>query len=355
MRCVVAGAALSLAGCSRASTHGARFYGAKTYGSEAQFNPLSQLLNEGFNNLTLYSADLGIARQPYRKSLANLGHALANVNDAYRRYGWRRALTNEFFPATGLEGGQWLPNYQDHLFGSGMVSVRLEEWFRFQQVPMPALMSYLTMTASHALNEVVEQPNPLSVDALTDLLVFDNLGFLLWRSGRLQQALSGRVSLTSWALQPVFTGPTGSIENTGQSFVLRFPLPRTSRWRGIYYYGVNHVLGVSRSMGHGRWLSAGLGAGSNVVVVSDSATDTRTVSLGPRLGVFYDRENSLLASLMVENSRGTLATVNVYPGLLRIAGSSPGIWLAIRKRGGHRVGLTMPLGLGAGYGKGQVR
>jgi hypothetical protein len=71
--------------------------------------------------------------------------------------------------------------------------------------------------------------------------------------------------------------------------------------------------------------------------------------------VFYDCNNSLLASLLWENSRGTLATINVYPGLTHIAGRSPGFWLAIRERGGHRLGFTLPLGLGLGYGNGELR
>lgn len=346
-----------MSGCARASkTSPPRFYTAKPYGSERQFNPLTELVNEGYNNLMLYSPDLGIGRQPYRQAFKNLGHSLQNIERDYRVYGWHRALTNELFPLTGLEGGQWLPNYQDHLIGSGMVSARMEEWYAKHDAPMPVVLSYLTMTASHVLNEVIEQPNPMSVDAMTDLVVFDNLGFLLFRNDHVQRAFSGRVTLTSWAWQPVYTLPTHAIENTGQSFVLRFPLPFVAPdWRGFYLYGVSHVLGLSHDLGNGRSISFGAGAGSDVVIESDSVTDTRSVSLGLRVGAFYDRDNSLLASMLYEHTRGTLATINVYPGLLHVWGASPGLWINIRERGGHRFGFTLPLGLGLGYGGGMVR
>ena len=111
--------------------------------------------------------------------------------------------------------------------------------------------------------------------------MFDNLGFLLFRSERVQRPFSGRVTFTSWALQQVLTWPTWSLENTGQSFVLKFPLPRTTEWCGFYSSVLTHILGASRDLANGR---------------------------SPLFG-----------------------------------------------GGGHRFGLIIPLGLGVGYGHGEVR
>lgn len=301
-RCVtLAAAAAADTACTRPPSktppRSPRFHAKRAYGSASQFNPLSQLLNEGFNNITLFTDDLGVARQPWGASARNLSSSLANIPSAYRAAGLRRVATNELLPLTGREGGQWVPNYQDHLIGSGMVAARMTEWFEAHGFPHPAWWSYGTMTASHVLNELVERPNPRSVDAISDLVVFDNLGFLLFRSERVQRVFSERVELTSWGWQPVLTAPQGAIENAGQSFVLRFPLKRqsdTSRLdrlvRGFYFWGVTHVLGLSHPLAAGRSLSWGVGAGAKRVTASDATHDFRTVTIGPRAGLFLDKE-----------------------------------------------------------------
>ena len=328
---------------------GRRFYTGKTYGSEGQFNPLTQLINEGYNNVALHSADLGLGRQPYGREIRNLAHSLSHIEQSYRQYGWSRAFHNEIFPLTGREGGQWVPNYQDHLFGSGMVSVRMTEWFTQHGYSHPELLSYTTMLASHVLNEIIEEPEPFSVDALTDLLIFDQAGFFLWRNDWIQRWFSGRVTLTNWAGQPVVTFPNNGIENTSQSFVLQAPLPYTKKWRAFYFWGVTHIIGVSRDIGNGQSISGGIGEGATQLLKTDTLTDTRTVTLAPKAGIFYDRNGSLMASFILEASHGTFGTLNIYPGLIHLGPNSPGLWLSVRSSG-TRFGLTMPFGLGVGYG-----
>lgn len=328
---------------------GQRFYHGLSYGSESQFSPLTQLVNEGYNNLGLESYDRRVFRLPYARSARNLGYSLGHVRRAFLAYGWPRAVRNELLPLTAKEGGQWVPNYQDHLVGSGMVSARLTEWYEAHGYSHPAVRSYLTMTASHVLNELVERPEHMSVDAITDLLLFDNLGFIVFRSERVQRLFSGRVRFTNWPGQPTLNFPDATLENTGQEFVLRFPLPRTTRWRGLYFYGLTNLLGVSRDVGNGRSVSAGIGPGVSRIEVTDVGTDTRTVKVHPMMGFFYDRDGSLLASLLSDDSKGTLFTLNVYPGLVRIAGTSPGAWFAVRRDGGVRFGLVAPFGFGLGH------
>lgn len=328
-----------------------RFYQGLPYGSEQQFNPLSQLLNEGFNNLALYTDDLGLANLPWDEASRNLGSSLANPSDSYRRAGWSRVVQNELLPLSGKDGGQWLPNWQDHFLGSGMVSARMTEWFAAHGFAYPAFWSYGTMTASHVLNELVEMPNPRSVDAITDLLIFDNLGFLAFRSERVQRLFSDRVELTSWAWQPVVTFSDFAMENAGQSFVLKVPLRRDASLQGFYLWGIAHVIGLSHDIGDGRALSWGLGAGGEGITQLDATDGFRSVDIGPRAGVFLDQRGSLLAAFLLGNHNGARATLNVYPGLLKVGGQSLGLWAALPLSGGLRFGITTPLGIGAGIGQ----
>ena len=63
----------------------------------------------------------------------------------------------------------------------------------------------------------------------------------------------------------------------------------------------------------------------------------------------------LLASLVWEDHEHALATLNIYPGLLRIAGRSPGLWVSAQRGGRFRAGLTTPLGVGTGIGQVRAR
>lgn len=328
---------------------GRRFYTGLKFGSESQFNPISELVNEGFNDLVINSADMKLSNQPYSASWQNLKHNLLNAGASFNRYGSRRAIRNEFLPLTAFDGGQWFPNYTDHFIGNGMVSVRLEEWYAQHGYPAPLALSIATMMAAHVTNEVIERPRYWALDPLADLLVFDPLGMMLFRLDAVQRFFSGPVHLTNWAGQPMLVSPGGRMENASEEFKFTFGLPRTKKVQGFVMTGLNVLGGLTYTTANGRALSVGFGRGSDVVQLTDSTSDVRTVKLGARAGVFYDREGSLLASLVYDGSRNGLFEINIYPGIVRVRGVSPGVWIDVR-RNGLRVGLAAPFGLGAAYG-----
>jgi hypothetical protein len=183
-------------------------------------------------------------------------------------------------------------------------------------------------------------------DAVTDLYVFDLGGILLFSSDRVRRAFSETLELTNWPGQPSFDFARRTLENAGQQYVLRVPLPRTGRARLFYAFGVSTLGGVSigRRGGTSVSLAAGADAVDNPVV--DPATGRRTVLLRPNAGVFVDRGGSLLVSLVRTGQSDALLAANVYPGVLRLRGVSPGLWAQALRGGGVRVGLAAPLGFG---------
>ena len=345
-------AVLATTGCVSAPAGQHRFYDSRKYGSEQQFNPLSQIVNEGFDLLRGDDADRRILRLPYAITARNVRSSVFHARDAFDNYGWSRLARNELFPLTtkGSGGGQWVPNYQFHLLGSGMVSARMTEWFEQHHVAHPVAWSALTMTVSHVLNEMTERPGPRSVDAATDLLLFDPAGFLLFRSDRVQRLFSSTLELTNWPLQPSFTLPSQTLENGGQQFVLRFKVPRTTQWKGLYMFGVSTLFGVSRDVGQGRSFSVAVGADAVQTPVVDSATDTRTVILKPSAGLFLDRNGSLLISVLARVDYETVASINIYPGALAGRRLPFGVWASAMRRGGFRVGIASTLGVGVAHG-----
>jgi hypothetical protein len=331
-----------------------RFYVDRPYGSDAQFNPLTVLLNEGWDMFRLVD-EREVFNQPYRQSMNGLWKSLTSPAATVKSYGTWRWLRNEVFPLTfGGKGGQWEPNYHLHLFGAGMTYIRTAEWFEQHDVPHPRIASAITLFAGHGINEVLENfGHPgYDEDGMTDLLIFDPAGMLLWNTDWMQRKFSGRVEMTDWYGQPTLSHPDNRLENTFSMFMLRAPLPRADNWKIITTGGNAFLLGLSRRLGSEHWLSVTAGAIPTGVPVLDDKTNTRTVTLAPNGAIFLDRNGSLLASFIGKSGITNGMTLNVYPGIIGSGPWSPGFYVQQANGGvdgrGIRFGITSTLGFGFG-------
>lgn len=342
---------------SRPASPKPRFYTGKDYGSEAAFNPLTQILNEGFDVLALRGQDRHVFDRGLGADASNVWRSLTHADATYRNYGWS-VLRNEFLPISSQRqpgGGSWLPNYQSHLFGSGMVSARMTEWFEYHHVRGAPVWSAATMMTAHFLNETVENNGwrALNEDATTDLLFFDVGGILIWKNSYVQRAFSGSVQLSNWTGQPSWNPVSGTIENTGQYFVLRGPIPRTHDWRWFYLFGMSGAGGLSRRIGAEHAVSVGLGLDAVENPITDSTRMTKGATLKPKLAMYLDRNGSVLGSLAIGSPRGmsSWVTANLYPGVIHIGPLKPGFWLQLPRDGGVRLGITsQALGIGIAGG-----
>jgi hypothetical protein len=336
---------------------GERFYHAKPFGSEAQFNPLTEFFNEGFDMLRDEGYDRHVFRRQYGIGASNILNSLLHADRTYRFYGYERALRNEILPLSssnnGTGGGGWETKYSLHTLGSGMVSARLVEWGQQHGVDHPVLLSAITMAASHFMNEILENgPTRLpNEDATTDFLIFNPGGFLLFQNERVQRVFADHVEFTNWPRQPTYIFASQTLENTGQEFVMRGGLPKTTSWRWLCTFGLSTLFGVSYSEGNGYSMSAAAGEDAIATPVSDARTAARTATLRPKESVFLDREGSLLASVDVGGTpHEVLASANVYPGALAQMPWLPGAWIEYLRAGGVRIGIVSRLGVGIGLG-----
>jgi hypothetical protein len=356
----VAGAALLLAACAPPAPPGSpsapRFYTGKSYGSEAEFNPLTEIVNEGFDITQTNDHDRHVFRLPYAVAARNVWQSVVHADRTFRWYGYSRALQNEWLPITAPDntgGGAWVPNYEYHLIGSGMVSIRMSEWFAQHGVTHPGLAAAATIMSAHYLNEIVENGSSTSPneDATTDLLIFDIGGLALWQVDAVQRLFSGALQFTNWPGQPSIDIASGTIQNVGQQFVLRAPLPYTSHWKVMYDFGMSTLLGLSRTVGNGDAVSIGVGTDAVANPIVDARTGARGATLQFKGGVFYDRNGSLLGSIQFGSRLNDAAVnVNLYPGVLHIGGVSPGVWLQMPRTGGVRLGVASRWGFGLGHG-----
>lgn len=352
---VVSGPANSAADDSAADTARVthRFYASRDYGSEAEFNPFSIIINEGLDQLRT-STNRRFLDFPYRGAAVVVLHSLANPERVLRHYGYGRWLRNEVFPLTtkAQGGGQWVPNYQLHLFGSGMTYARLAEWYEQHGFAShPRLLAASTAMAFHFLNEIIETGSAFQddEDSLTDLMIFDPASILLWNQAWMLHRFDGRLEMTDWQGQASLGEPGTTIENAYSMVMLRVPLPRTNAWKVMTTAGDAFLGGISRRVGTGYWITmaGGLDPLDNPVI--DPRTNTKTATLKPDVGLFFDRNSSLLVSLISKGGSNNGATLNVYPGVLHLGGISPGFWVQGIRGGGVRFGIVSRLGLGVGW------
>jgi hypothetical protein len=335
-----------------------RFYHGVPYGSESQFNPMTEILNEGFDMFRADNMNRRLADFPFDRAAKNVFRGLVRPDSAYREYGFRNTLKDELLPLSwGVNGGpQWLANYTCHFLGSGMVSARMVEWFESRDVPHPVALSVLTMYAAHYTNEIVEdggvaqRNHPL--DAVVDLYLFDLAGILAFRTERMQKLFSGPLELTNWQGQATLTMQDNAldntrIENTYQEFVLRFPLPKSEKVRGMVAWGPYSIAGLS--IGSRQGTSFTVAGGGDIKSHTDDLTGKQSHSVKPYGGFFIDRRGSLLGSLVIMDSREVLASANIYPGVIRIKGTTFGLWGQLLNDHTYRFGIVPAFGLGYGH------
>jgi hypothetical protein len=331
-----------------------RFYTGKNYGSEAEFNPLTEILNEGFDVLSLQYADRHILTRTYGIDAKNVFVSLMHPVQSFSDYGWGNLVKAELLPMSfsrSRTSGKWISNYELHLFGSGMVSLRMTDWYELHGYDHAAMLGQLTTLAAHYMNEVNENggmrtPNE---DPVVDLLIFDGAGFALWHQHWMQRDFSGRFQLTNWPGQASYDPVHRTLENTGQFFVLRGPLPLVKSWDFFYVMGESGSAGISKTIGGGRAISVGLGADGVPEVPATDSTPRIAGTTLPKATVYYDRNGSLLWSVAINNrTEMNHVAVNIYPGLLRVGGFTTGLWAQFPRSGGVKGGIISTWGVGLG-------
>ncbi len=323
------------------------------YGSEANFNPGTVILNGVFDILRNGGHSKDIFVQPYgtglRNVLNNISHPIQSINN----YGWENFLKKEVVPfSLNKDRAQYVPNYLHHLLGAGMIYQKLAEWYDFHGVPYPHLSSVFTSFLYHLFNEALENRRWLgtNTDPIADLLIFDPLGILLFNSKTVQRFFSKKVILQDWSLQPVFNPYTHHLDNAGQQFVLKYPYSR--KWAIFAYWGIQGLIGFSYSSGKDAHYSFGIG---QVVNKLNPRLNRKSIFMTPHvdgaMGIFYDRNNSLLASVILTGPGLWNLRMNIFPGLLSIGKVRPGIYLGVGEWDQFIFGIKLakiPLGASVG-------
>lgn len=321
------------------------FYKGLGYGSESMINPGSLLLNTGFDILQSATHSRVLSSINIPDGITNVWQNLRDPFPPIRKFGWNKFIAQEVFPLhVNLERAQWFPNYTLHLIGGGMDARMMAEWYDMHQFPYPSLFAGVTVAAYHLLNEAVEhyQYNGPNVDPIADIYIFDLGGALLFTSDAVSAFFSETLNMTAWPGQPAWNPTYGTLENNGQYYVMKYKLPGTERTSLFYHFGDNGMLGVSYRHNETESITMGGGFAARELRTVDVTNGARTVtvSLGWIAGVFYDRNNSLLASFMASNRINEKVRVNIYPGVIDIMGFSTGFFASLGRGDTIIAGLS---------------
>lgn len=320
------------------------------YGSEYVSNPLTLILNGSYDVLrngghSNNGESVSVFELDYRQGFRNVWRNITSPAYNISRYGWNRFLKQEVFPSSlKADKAQWLPNYGHHILGSGMLWVRMAEWFDFHGYPHPYWWAFFSTTFYQYMNEVLENnhTNGPNVDPIADILIFNPLGFLVFSSDRVKRFFSETVHMYDWSLQPVFNPFNGHLRNAGLQFAFKYQLPKYEYMSLFFYYGIYGIGGLSYRLKGMYHFSFGAGTVVNRLqknIIKNSLLVTPHTD--GAIGLFLDRNNSLLASAIITGPRLYNARINVYPGFISVWKFDPGMFLAFGQWDHMVIGVSL--------------
>jgi hypothetical protein len=337
------------AGTSYADESPYFFYHGRDYGSEAMVQPLRMVINSGFGIMQLDNRNNRLWEVDYRRGWNTLSSNLRHPIQSIESEGWGDFLRKEILPfSTGVADARYWPNYSQHLIGGGMSYRLLLEWYRWHEYPTPTAWAIASIAAYHMVNEVVELEDfdGWTTDPIADLYLFDPLSCILFSSDRVAGFFANTLNMEDWSFQPAYGFEHGTITNNGQNFAMKYPLPGSERWSLFYHYGTHGEFGLSRKNDKGYAWSFGAGLKAKNLLEFDDKT--RGVDLAPVAGIWYDRDGSLLASVVYAATKRYRLRVNIYPGVIRIGSISPSFFLVMDRDERILTGLGLewlPMGL----------
>lgn len=329
------------------------FYYGRDYGSEALYNPVTVVLNMGYDITQLRNISDEVFRFPFPRSAKHTFKNLFRPDRPIRDMGVGKWIKSELVPGSfDRSGAQWLPNYTLHLLGGGMTYTNISEWYDAHGVRRPRLMGLITVITGQFMNEIIENQGwtGTNADPIADVYLFNVASFLLFTSPKVNRFFSKTLNMADWSQMPTFTIPHGTLQNNGQYFSLKYSLPFYKPLKLFARMGMSTHLGLSYQLTDEYCLSVGAGVRSYELQFLDSAARQVTVTTTPTAGIFLDRNNTILASMIWSHSTDNFFNANVYPGVLRIGSFTPGLWAIIGREGYATFGITSKYTFGLGVG-----
>ena len=323
------------------------------YGSDANFNPFSLLINGAYDMMRVNRSNKSITNPSYKLGMKNLNdnllHPFYNIN--YLGYG--NFFRQEIFDYTfsDMTAASYLPNYALHVLGNGMEYAKLAEWYDYHNVSHPHLLSFITTVSYQYINEVMENSSyqGTNVDPIADMLIFNPAGIILFSTNPIKKLFSEKIPIYSWPLQSMLNPSNLYMENTGQQYASKLQVGKNQNFSLFFNWGLSAVFGVSYKLTTENNISIGVGSFMNNLI-KEEYKNNRFISgyIDYAIGIYYDKNNSLLASTLITGPKAYNIRINLYPNIINIKGIKPGIFIGIGEMDNFTIGINIapiPIGI----------
>jgi hypothetical protein len=311
------------------------FYRGLSYGSDAAFHPVSEVVNGAFGILQISSNWVPLDEIDFERGLEVTWESITNPVRTVDEYGRSDFVTDELVPGKlDWSNLQYVPNYCLHLIGGGARHRAFAEWYGAHDFPVPALWAWgTTILHAFAVESVEHHARTApTVDPVADMYVFDPAGALLFTSDTVARFFSRTLNMAIWSGQPAYNPVANTFENAGQNYGLHLFLRDSHRVGLFSYWGMSHLFGVTVRGGSLFDWSLGVGGAVDELYEQDRGNGTSSLAARVKLdaGAFVHRNGSLLASVQVSQAWAQTFRAAIYPGWFNVSGLSPGLYTGVR-------------------------
>jgi hypothetical protein len=320
------------------------FYKPQHYGSEVFYNPLN--LSVGYSLDTAQLADNFDTRdldERWKIVRDNLAHPKQAIDE---EGGTKRFINRQIAPVDKDHFGDSyaiIPNFFLHLFGGGVVYRKNAEFFQENGYPYPRICAASIAMAAEVFQEVVEKKTTGADDEVADVYIYRPLGILLFSSDRVAGFVNTHLSPAVWPHLVVYDLKNETILNSGVNYIIRPEFLKGENVRFFSFIGLNNQIGLSHKTGTDTYLSWGVGLATTKIDLSQEFPAEVRISGG----VFYDKNNSLIWSAIVNGTENLKFRLNVYP-FLNPPYNVFGLFAGLSDEHKVSVGLSVNLPLGIG-------
>lgn len=323
------------------------FYKPSEIGSDSLFSPLHNNISYALDSLQLSD---NFTNENFSDNLSEVWYHLRHPRTVIENDGGTtRFISRDIFPIDAEhlnESAALLPNYTLHLLGGGITFRKDLEWFRSHNYRYPLLASVTLAMTAELVQEALENDDVIDSDALADFYIFRPIGLALFSSDSFAEYIHRNLNPAVWPSQQSIDLKQHKFINTGISYVYRPPKLDFGKRRGFIYTGLSSLLGLSHQLISGDTLSWGIGfAVKEVTSQREAHIDLKTSA-----GIFYDRNNSLIWSAVINDAGNTRFRANVYPRGEKLT-EQIGYFISFDEDYEISLGVVyrLPLGVGASY------
>lgn len=320
------------------------YYQPRTYGSDSLYSPFSNFLSYSFDTLQLPesfgTADFSQNAQTVLDHLGDPQQAIENEG------GFNRFINRQVLPvdsAYSNESYAALPNYFLHLLGGGIVYRKDLEWFRENNYSYATTSAVALAMTAEFIQEVFEKKTTTDDDEVADMYLFRPLGILLFHNDAVANFVMDYLDPAVWPSLQVYDLSEETINNAGIHYIYRPTFLEFYDSRLFIYTGLNNMVGLSHRLNNEESFSWSIGKSTQRV---DLSLD-RLAELKTSAGIFYDRNKSLLASLVINDTGGNKFRFNWYPANTSVAGQL-GYFLSRHESDSWSAGVVYKIQLGIG-------